>query len=1035
MKYTKLFATLLCIIALLITFAACDNTPGVNPGSGTDTSQDQKFTGKAIMMVVATYDNNLEIGGKLAVNSENEYAVIKAGDEIKEENVIILTSENDISNLSGQLAEFEVENGSVKNVTYFSERVSGALSSFRVEDGKYFDSKGTEIKLSESLINDPKTRYFAFDGINLFSGNGVLSSDMGIGTYTDDVIEFTDTDGDGVYDYAKYTPVYNALKITAVDGTLVTFEGGYGSAASLGFFKKGAATAVSVKKSISTVIPDVGTYVNATVKLDASSDKVQATYKGLPVQVTIKGEADSVVYPLSFVKQESVSDMMVKLNGSFVHWSSALSEFDGADGAGSGRTLMKNSNINYCYNFIKDERGNIVYSEIASSKEVELEKLIGATSFESENGTVVSACLDIQGWWNRIYATSTLNAYATALQKMGVRRVYLVTSAPGFPMYAYSSNGYSTRRGFDESVAYFKNLGFEYPDFAFVEALHKNGIECFASYKPYEGGGGATAPLGAEVGWGVDSYEDIYGQRLSFDKFITDTLANGKDYRVVRRDDGINDNIDGNITKITVQFLMDSATFRENYGRRNETVTYGAYSSSTVQLMADGQTYTNKSHHKRFGINLWVSDNNGEYKLFDKSYNYKYVESTEVLYDANGDTMFDGAAKRIVTLEITGISIANKFVAVTFDNATNNRLNLHSMVHIYSGANEIPSSKARYVRTVYDDYSNDENYVWGCESECVKSTVATGLKLSGDGTLIPTSTSSNKEKAEKLALFTKYGFEFNWYPFGESVENTNSVIAIARGKVETFPGGLCEAYEEVREYWLSYVETLAKGGFDGVVIRLQSHSSMVADYKNYGFNEPIMEEYKKLYGQAAYNTITDPNHTVTDEEYLRIMKIRGDYFTLFLDDAAEVCHKYGTKFSVMLRESYVDPQVSHHMNEPSHWTMPKIVLDWKHCVDISDEVTIKDYIYSPQHVSINAKEIREYAHSQGKKVWIECYDSQADMLIESFMKKAIDDEYIDGVIIYEISGSTLQETWTTYRNFLDKCGFKLVDKKYQLDIK
>ncbi len=1020
---TKCILAALVIACALVCFAACDNNPPVQNGG---------YSGTTLAMMVASYDNNIEVDGKLAVNAANEYAFILAGDEIKNDNIKVFTNVNDISTEVGKIVKITVDNDTITAIDYIKDTLTDKLATFEHKDGKVYNLKGEEIKISAELANSPETNYFAFDGLHVLAGNGIFSSDMGVGSYTDDVIEFIDVDADGTYDYAKYTPIYNALKVVSVKGKEITLSGGFGSAVTLGIFDTVSPVTVSFKKSLSTKVPEVGTFINATLKLDATNEELLRNYKNLPIEIQIKGEADEQTYPISFIKTEDDGTMLVKLNGSFVKWSGAAKAQDDGD---SGKMLMTEQNLNKAYKFITDERGYIVYAERASATDVEIEKLIGATSFETENGTTVAGVLDVQGWWHRIYSYKTLSGYVMQLKNMGLRRIYVVTSNPGYPMFAAAITGYSSRRGYDAALSYFKNMGFEYPDFAIADACHKNGMECYAVYKPYEGGGGVSTPLGAEVGWGCVAYEDMFGQRYSFDNFIESTLAQGKDYRVCRRPDGVNDELDGDITKITVDILVDGFTDRSNYQRREQTTVRSAYSADIINGMADGRTYSNTSHHRTYGINVWVSDDNGTYDILESNYSYKYTVNTKVLYDAEGDEMFDGVAKKVVTLEVTGLAIKNRFVAVTFDNGVYNRLNLHSMVHIYSGNREIPSSKARYVRTVYEEYDLGENYkdyVWGCEPECVKSERATGI-MYRDGKIVASSSQSNKEYADKIVQFNKYGFEFNWYPFGECIDYTNSIIGIARGKSPTYPGGLCEGYEEVRSFWLSHVESLAKGGFDGIVIRPQSHSSMVPDYKNYGFNEPIMEKYKELYGENAYNTLMNKDHAVTDEEALRIMEIRGDYFELFLDDAAELCHDYGIEFSVTLRQSYCDPEASNYMNEVAHWTMPKIILDWKHCVEISDFVVIKDYLYASTEVAKNAVEIRKYAHELGKKVWIECYDDQASMLTSPFINAAIAQTDIDGIIVYELT--KIDNYAGTLKPLLEQCGFKHVDKSDNIKVK
>ena len=96
-------------------------------------------------------------------------------------------------------------------------------------------------------------------------------------------------------------------------------------------------------------------------------------------------------------------------------------------------------------------------------------------------------------------------------------------------------------------------------------------------------------------------------------------------------------------------------------------------------------------------------------------------------------------------------------------------------------------------------------------------------------------------------------------------------------------------------------------GFDGIDFRLQSHSSMVSDYANYGFNTPILERFRQIHGVEKPGERPDP---------LKIMNVRGEFFQLFFTDAARVIHEHGRKVQVHLRNCYEDPKLgSDHLDD------------------------------------------------------------------------------------------------------------------------
>ena len=88
----------------------------------------------------------------------------------------------------------------------------------------------------------------------------------------------------------------------------------------------------------------------------------------------------------------------------------------------------------------------------------------------------------------------------------------------------------------------------------------------------------------------------------------------------------------------------------------------------------------------------------------------------------------------------------------------------------------------------------------------------------------------------------------------------------------------------------------------------------------------------------------------------------------------------------------------------AQWKMPKIILaDYQHLIDISDEITYKDYFsqYFPEGDQEYGKKLTEYAHAKGKKIWIHCYVQQASQLNDHFMRNFVA-SYADGVTLYEI---------------------------------
>lgn len=649
----------------------------------------------------------------------------------------------------------------------------------------------------------------------------------------------------------------------------------------------------------------------------------------------------------------------------------------------------------------------------------------------------VAALLDVQGYWhNEKNDIDMLRKRISDIYDMGIRNVIVVTANPGFSSYTCTSAGPCRQlSSFWENVERYNKKGYELPEFAFPELCHEKGMKCYASFKPYEGGGMESVPLDAKCDSAIEGFPERLGKTIHLENFLKENLKKGIDYRVARRPDGANDDLGGNIDAITVDYITEGFSQRGEFDPRTMIKEYCAVDPSVIRAADNGEVYTNERQHPVYGINIWVSDTNGRYSLYNGSYTYSYKAGKKVLYDANGDAMFGGKSVSTLTLTVTGLSIKERFCAVSFDSTAGMRTDPLSWVHIFRDGKEMPSSKADFVRSatrvkalekdgvpLYRSIDASGNisaspdpaeYVWGHDRRPAAYGCAVSLKLGEDG--FPKAAPSSTDKFSPYGFddtysyivehFYLFGFAFNFedYP-GLVLENT-SVIGIGRGKPDTFVGGLCEAYPQVREYWLDHTKKLIDAGFDGVLVRLQSHSSCMNDFKNYGYNPPILERYRELYGEKEYSILCDPNHTVSDDEYFRIMKIRGDFFTEYAEEASKICHANGTEFSVLMREAYSDPIISPNQNEVTWWTMPKILFDWKHMVNLSDSVVVKDYIHSPDCVQDCAKAIREYAKSVGKKSWIECYDEQAGMINTVFLGNVVEDDAIDGVIIYEMTNT------------------------------
>ena len=145
----------------------------------------------------------------------------------------------------------------------------------------------------------------------------------------------------------------------------------------------------------------------------------------------------------------------------------------------------------------------------------------------------------------------------------------------------------------------------------------------------------------------------------------------------------------------------------------------------------------------------------------------------------------------------------------------------------------------------------------------------------------------------------------------------NGVIAFARGKNEHLPLTPCEVYPEVRKLWSGYVDKLIEAGVDGIDVRSSSHSSRTDEPTEYGFNEPLLEEYRLRYGR---------NPSTNNIDMQRLAELRGEHYTSFIREASTRVRKAGKKFQVHV---HADTFRTDPVHEAMSWMQANIHFDWK----------------------------------------------------------------------------------------------------------
>lgn len=607
-------------------------------------------------------------------------------------------------------------------------------------------------------------------------------------------------------------------------------------------------------------------------------------------------------------------------------------------------------------------------------------ELKGYVRFQTAKGTQIAPVFDIQGTIvKEDISVATITQTLTTIDDCGYTRVYIIVPGDGYPVFSDTrcSAPIASRDG--KLKANLLNCGGNIL-LQYVKIGHKLGLEMIAIYKPYEGGGGLTIPEG-ETADNSNWYEDVVGgRRVYFDNFIT----KHPEMRLVRRDNA--DVTDGKITGIEAVFMLDGVAQLKNKDVRT------TYSARTAAEIGTPQ------------VTLYGSKTNYTYQKYEGSFDTSWTVEKRNVYDANGLLKYENAS--VYVLRITGFDFeeGTDYIAMTFPDAVREKLLTipFSMISLYSGDTKLTTSVATYARNSIATFG-DEPYskVWGYEEE---------PKLSGSYPL---------EKF--LSFFTNWGWEFEYAGSGLSGEGwlQGNAYCMAKGKCQYVAGTLCEGYAEVRAHWLDYVKYLSdKCGFDGVEIRLLGHSSFISDPIHYGYNEPIVQKYKERYGVD----LSSPGVEVTEEMYVNIMKIRGEFFEMFLKEASDYLHSKNKVFFMHLMAAYADESkwglYTYSLNELCSAYRPKILLDWKKCVDMSDEISMKDYHYNAYDANYGLP-IKKYAYEQGKTVWVHAYYFISEATFR-FLSKIDNDPYATGILWYEYTDSRQEET---YRELIDTIGF------------
>lgn len=394
----------------------------------------------------------------------------------------------------------------------------------------------------------------------------------------------------------------------------------------------------------------------------------------------------------------------------------------------------------------------------------------------------------------------------------------------------------------------------------------------------------------------------------------------------------------------------------------------------TLYKADDAPTRIRKEH-----IRIWTSDDNYRYALKELAFEFadRVVPAPRDFIDLNGETLAAKSAP-VRALTLAGLDIADKYVIVAtefadgepdFANAAQEMIQAFTV-----GGEELPISIGIEHRV----------YAAG-EFDYTKSGI-----VFDDGF------------GRKVVRLDQPG------PTGKG-----GFIAIARGRNAYLPTALCEAYPEVRAFWLNMVRECLDAGVDGVDFRIENHGMHTNDPFAYGYNAIIVEEYSHRHGAVASAAEIDPQ---------LLAEIRGEYYTMFLREANALLKSRGKKMQVHLNVEFFrpDPPVSRRLAYP--WN---IRFDWRGWIEegLLDEATLRTFQFTPEFVLGDAfsNEVIEACRARGIPLHYTryCYLQPAEQFAEE-MKRIAEDGRFESLIVYEVAGFMRLDDNTKKFNIVNK---------------
>ena len=399
---------------------------------------------------------------------------------------------------------------------------------------------------------------------------------------------------------------------------------------------------------------------------------------------------------------------------------------------------------------------------------------------------------------------------------------------------------------------------------AAVDAAHSRDIELYGVFKPFD-----------------------VGIQHSFGEGTPEAIKYGKIMRVGG----------------PVDWIMDFAADHQEYLMARKPVNFGQIKNNVINRIDLVKEDDQSPDITMDDIEIWVSNDNATYQLYRGPMEKREtIEDYPLWEHTSSGGRLTGEKKRCVVFRLENMKINEKYIALVCRKIANSFGNtLVNLIH------------------VFDEKGEERLVTYGA------------VPRLGDQT----------EYSQRKARFQEVGIEFDKYPGAPTgwrpcsdgirrrfvLDTAQGLLAIAKGKDRGELAALSPSFVATRDFWLEVVDEMLAAGVDGVDLRFANHQ-WTFTWDEFGFEDPVVDEFKKRYGIDLRNT--------DDFDRAALRRLRGEAYTQFYREAKQLVARHRKKMGLHIEPWMdVEPEIGGAMG---------MHLDWRTWLKegLADSITMKD---------------------------------------------------------------------------------------------